>query len=151
MRLGVISEKENEHARIFLVSKMHLQPFSGHGAGHNSHEFFADGSTRLLSESKWVKTVHREGGKTHIAPSETPPACMGKKCMFVSLNFFIRHVCFHFWVQYNAITAVFRKIKKRSPKRPTKPWGCIPVLTASIANPDRGKHRNASPRRVGPL
>ena len=33
-----------------------------------------------------------------LAPSETPPACMSKKFMFVSLNFFIRHVCFHFFV-----------------------------------------------------
>ena len=55
--------------------------------------------------------------------------------MGVKGDIFIRHVCFHFWVQYNAPTADFRKIKKRSPKSPTKPWGCIPVLTASIATP----------------
>ena len=45
---------ENEHARIFAISKMRLQPLSRHGVGQNSHEFFADGSTRLLSDSKWA-------------------------------------------------------------------------------------------------
>ena len=70
MRLGVISEKENEHARIFVVSKMHLQPFSRHGTGHNSHEFFADGSTRLLSEGA---KLLRRGGGVHTYFLYTPP------------------------------------------------------------------------------
>ena len=68
--------------------------------------------------------------------------------MFVSLDIFIRHVCFHFWVQYNAPTADFRKIKN-SLERPHSPWGCIPVLTPVGVGDARRKHRNASPRLRG--